>query len=127
MSPDDRARFFSRLRSYVYVYCEVDKESRRIPFYNGKGTGPRCFDHLNERGSSKKIKRIRHLMSTDRLDIDILAYGLDNRTAQEIESACIDLMGIDEVLIYCTRVLISDKMKTLHVWPDTVTKFPLYH
>ena len=38
----------------------------------------------------------KYLVSTEnKLGIDILAHGLDEKTALAIESACIDLMGID--------------------------------
>ena len=39
------------------------------------------------------------LFNDDKLGIDILAHGLDDKTALQIESACIDLMGINNKIM----------------------------
>jgi len=96
---NERSKFLKDLKSYVYVYCEIDEDNRRLPIYIGKGKRDRCFSHLNnlEYYSSKKDKRLASLINEGRLGIDILAHGLDDKTAIAIESACIDLMGIDNL------------------------------
>jgi len=30
---NERRTFFNKLLSYVYVYCEIDKDNRRIPLF----------------------------------------------------------------------------------------------
>ena len=96
---NERAKFLRDLKSYVYVYCEISDDNRRIPIYIGKGKSDRCFSHLNNLGdlSVLKNKKINDLLNENRLGIDILAYGIDDKTALAIESACIDLMGIDNL------------------------------
>ena len=96
---NERAKFLRDLRSYVYVYCEISDENKRVPIYIGKGKSDRFFSHLNDLSdlSGFKNKKITSLLSENKLGIDILAYGLDDRTALTVESACIDLMGIDNL------------------------------
>ena len=91
-----RSKFFRELKSYVYVYCEITDDNKRLPIYIGKGKSDRFFSHLNnlEDDSSRKNKKIIELIKEKKLGIDILAYGLDDKTALSVESACIDLMGI---------------------------------
>jgi len=88
--------FFSKLKFYVYVYCEIDEDNRRIPIYIGKGIRDRCLSHLDDldKNNDSKSNRIKNLLNENKLDIDIIGYGLDEKTALAIESACIDLMGL---------------------------------
>ena len=94
-----KTKFLRDLKSYVYVYCEIDEDNKRLPIYVGKGKTDRFFSHLNNLGSipSKKNKKISRLIEENRLGIDILAYDLTDKTALAIESACIDLMGIENL------------------------------
>lgn len=96
ISGNRRTKFFSELKYYVYVYCEITDDNKRLPIYIGKGKSDRFFSHLNnlENENSKKNKKIIDLIKDNKLGIDIIAYGLDNDTALSVESACIDLMGI---------------------------------
>jgi uncharacterized protein len=96
---NERSKFFKDLKSYVYVYCAIDEENRRIPIYIGKGKSDRCLSHLDkiDEGETKKDRDIKSLIEEEKLGIDILAYGLDDKTALLIESSCIDLMGIDNL------------------------------
>ena len=96
---NERGEFLRSLKHYVYLYCEITEDNKRLPIYIGKGKGDRCLSHLNklEDPSSSKNKKIRNLLIENRLSIDILAYGLENKTSIAIESACIDLMGIDNL------------------------------
>ena len=95
----EKTHFFSKLKFYVYVYCEIDEENRRVPIYIGKGKSDRCLSHLRnlDNENNQKDKRISDLKATNRLGIDIIAYGLDNNTAIAVETACIDLMGVDNL------------------------------
>ena len=96
---NERTKFLRDLKSYVYVYCEIKDDNKRLPIYIGKGKSDRFFSHINNLSdvSITKNKRINSLIKEKRLGIDILAYGLDDKTALAIESACIDLMGIDNL------------------------------
>ena len=95
----ERSTFFKDLKSYIYLYCEITEDNKRIPIYIGKGKSDRFFSHLNDLDdlSLLKIRRIRYLLSENKLGIDILVHGLDEKTALAIESACIDLVGIDNL------------------------------
>ena len=96
---NERTKFFRDLKTYVYVFCEITDDNKRVPIYIGKGKSDRCFQHLKNLDdlSSAKNSKISETISKNRLGIDILAYGLDDQTALVVESACIDLMGIDNL------------------------------
>lgn len=95
----ERSKFFRDLKNYVYVYCRITDDNKRIPIYIGKGKAERCFQHLNNLtdSSSEKHRKMRDAILENRLGIDILAYGLDDQIALVVESACIDLMGIENL------------------------------
>ena len=99
LSGNERGEFLRSLKYYVYLYCEINEDNKRLPVYIGQGKGDRCLSHLNnlEDLSSSKNKKMRSLILEKRLSIDVLAYGVDKKTALAIESACIDLMGIDNL------------------------------
>ena len=95
----EKIHFFNYLKYYVYVYCELSDDNRRIPIYIGKGKSDRCLQHLSNLDdlSKNRNRKIKTLIAEQRLGLDILAYGLDEKTALSIEAACIDLMGIDNL------------------------------
>lgn len=95
----EKEAFLKSLKNYVYVYCEIDEGNKRVPIYIGKGIGDRCLSHLDylDKIDSKKNTTIKKLLNEKKLGIDILAHNLDEKTALSIESACIDLMGIDNL------------------------------
>ena len=63
---NERTNFLRDLKTYVYVYCEITEDNKRIPIYIGKGKGDRCFAHLNnlEDISKTKNRKITNHMGT---------------------------------------------------------------
>lgn len=86
----------SLLGYYVYVY--IDPKNMQ-PFYIGKGKNGRALDHADEVGESDKLNRIRDIRSTGKEPIiDILVHNLkDERAAFAVESAIIDLLGLNNL------------------------------
>ena len=58
----ERTKFFRNLKTYVYVYCEIDEDNRRLPVYIGKGKSDRCLAHLNNLNdlSTDKNRKIKY-------------------------------------------------------------------
>jgi hypothetical protein len=88
-----------------YVYLLVDPRDGRV-FYVGKGEGGRCFQHLAEArttradslGDYTKLRTIREIEASGRaVRIDILRHGLTPEEALVVESAAIDLLGLDDL------------------------------
>lgn len=67
---------------YVYAYYSADS---KIPIYIGKGIKGRCLAHLDRFKGEKSIK------------VYIIKENLTEDEAYKIESACIDLIGIDNL------------------------------
>lgn len=85
-----------------YVYLLIDPRDG-VVFYVGKGTGNRCFAHLDEARKSQrdtvgdyaKLARIRAIESMGAsVQMELLRHGLDEREAFLVESAAIDLLGL---------------------------------
>jgi uncharacterized protein len=83
------------LDSYVYMY--MDPSNNEI-FYVGKGKNNRAFSHLSDKKESEKVNRIAQIRKLNlEPKIEILVHGLNNETAQRVESAVIDLLGKDNL------------------------------
>ena len=77
-----------------YVYLLIDPVSK-TPFYVGKGTGNRVFNHLQNAKDGKtgteKSTEIQHILEQN-LEVEhvIVRHGLNDKTAFNIEAALID-------------------------------------
>ena len=96
-----KVNFFNKLKNYVYVYCKVDTKNnnKKTPIYIGVGKGLRCLSHLKElnKKTDTKLKLLKELDEKNLLTLDILAHGLDKDQVLTVESACIDLIGIENL------------------------------
>ena len=81
---------------YVYAFYDINDLSKK-PFYIGKGKSARCLDHIKNPDDSLKSARIKELLASNSLGIDILRHGMDEPTAKLVEATCIDLLGVGEL------------------------------
>lgn len=84
-----------------YVYILKDPRTSTI-FYIGKGVGNRVFQHvtgaLTSPEISDKLNLIREIQNSKNLvEHYILRHGLTQTQSLEIESACIDLLGLENL------------------------------
>jgi len=80
-----------------YVYLFIDPRNNEI-FYVGKGTGNRCFSHLDDKTESQKTQRISELDNAGlKPVIEILIHGLDEASSLRVEASVIDLIGISKL------------------------------
>ena len=83
-----------------YVYVLIDPRDNNI-FYVGKGKGNRVNQHLlgaldEDSQETEKIKRIREIQSLGlRVGLDIIRHELTEKESFEVESALIDLLGLE--------------------------------
>ena len=84
--------------SFFYVYAIKDPRSKQPkPFYIGKGTGSRAYDHLVSPDATKKYRRIKEILDTGKEPIiDILLDDLTEAQALKIEAELIAAFGTEE-------------------------------
>lgn len=83
------------LKHYVYFISDPDTKE---PFYVGEGINNRVFNHLKDKTSSEKSKRIQALLKRQKSpNIEILAHGLKKEEAVKIESAVLDVLGMENL------------------------------
>ncbi len=81
--------------NFYYVYALKDpRNSPALPFYIGKGTGSRAFDHLVQPDSTRKYLRIQEILSNGREPlVDILVDDLTENQALRIEAELVAAFG----------------------------------
>jgi hypothetical protein len=88
-----------KIENYVYVL----KDPRTsVIFYIGKGVGNRVFHHLSgaleTSYETDKLNLIRDILNENLVvEHHVLRHGLTKEQAFEIESACIDLFGLENL------------------------------
>lgn len=84
-----------KIKNYVYIYS--DPITNEI-FYVGKGKGNRVFDHLKDKKECEKVRYLNELISKGlKPKIEILIHGIEDDSVLRIESAIIDLLGINNL------------------------------
>ncbi len=80
-----------------YVYALKDpRSSPAKPFYIGKGTGTRAYDHLIKTDDSRKGRRIREIIGAGKeVLVTHLADGLSELQAIKIEAELISAFGTE--------------------------------
>ena len=84
--------------NFFYVYALKDpRSSPALPFYIGKGTGSRAYDHLVLPDSSRKCARINEIvMEGSKPLVDILIEDLTETQALRLEAELIAAFGTTE-------------------------------
>jgi len=85
--------------NFYYVYAIKDTRSTPAkPFYIGKGTGSRAYDHLVTPDQTRKYVRIKEILDGGGKPlIDILVDDLTEAQALRIEAELIAALGTEEM------------------------------
>ena len=102
------SREISLATNFYYVYALKDpRQSPARPFYIGKGTGSRAWDHLAKYDRSEKYKRIRGILASGKEPIVfVLADDLTESQALKIEAELIGAFGTEATGGLLTNVVV---------------------
>ena len=86
------------MTNFYYVYALKDpRSSPAQPFYVGKGTGSRAYDHLVTPDHTRKYGRIKSILDSGaRPLVDILVEDLTEAQALRLEAELISAFGTEE-------------------------------
>jgi uncharacterized protein len=82
-----------------YVYFLQDPRDGKI-FYIGKGSANRIFEHIQraaDPNTNQPKDALIRAIGLDKVKLQILRHGLTEQNALIIESACIDLLGLQNL------------------------------
>lgn len=84
--------------NFYYVYSLKDpRTSPAKPFYIGKGTGSRAYDHLVKPDRTRKYARIQDILESGTAPfVDILVENLTEAQALRLEAELIAAFGTEE-------------------------------
>lgn len=84
--------------NFYYIYSLKDPRSPPAkPFYVGKGTGSRAYDHLVNPDGTRKYARIKEIIASgSRPLVSILADDLSETQALRLEAELISAFGTEE-------------------------------
>jgi len=84
--------------NFYYVYALKDpRSSPAQPFYVGKGTGSRAYDHLVTPDRTRKYARIKTILDAGaRPLVDILVEDLTEAQALRLEAELISAFGTED-------------------------------
>lgn len=98
--------------NFFYVYSLKDpRSSPALPFYIGKGTGSRAFDHLVTPDATRKYRRIKDITGAGLNPmVNILADDLTESQALKLEAELIAAFGTEESGGLLTNAVIPSGM-----------------
>jgi uncharacterized protein len=100
--------------NFYYVYALKDpRTSPAKPFYIGKGTGSRAFDHLINPDRTRKYARIEEIKKTGKEPIvDILVEDLTEIQALRLEMELISAFGTEETGGLLTNAVVPTNLSS---------------
>jgi len=98
--------------NFDYVYSLKDpRSSPAMPFYIGKGTGSRVYDHLIKPDSTRKYDRIKEIEALGATPlVDVLVDDISEYQALKIESELIAAFGTEETGGILTNAVVPSRV-----------------